>query len=111
MDNTVWIIVAIVAVVVIGVTIAVIATGLSAKCPSCKKWWSMGEVERKELSREPGMKWVTRTETQKDAQGNTSQVQRQVQVHVMRIKYDGLFRCKKCAFEHRKEFVEEKENW
>lgn len=112
MDATMaLIVVGVVLLVVVGITIVIVATGMSSKCPTCNKWWSMKEVERKELSREPGVKTVTRTETQKDLKGNASQVQRQVQVQVMRIRYDGLFRCSKCAFEQRKEFTEEKENW
>lgn len=104
-------IVLIVAGVLALIAVIVVATGLSSKCPSCNKWWSMGEAGRREVGREPGMKWVTRSEPQKDAQGNISQVQRQVQVQVMRIRYDGLFRCGKCGHELRREFVEEKETW
>ncbi len=93
------------------ILIVVVASGLAGKCPACGKWWGLKELERREIGREPGMKWVTRTETQHDAHGNTTQVQRQVQVRVMRIRYDGWFRCKACRHELRKEFVEEKESW
>lgn len=93
------------------IALVVIASGLSSKCPACGKWWGLKELERRENSREPGMKWVTRTETQRDAQGHTNQVQRQVQVQVMRIKYDGSFRCNACGHSLNKEIVEEKESW
>jgi hypothetical protein len=101
----------IVAGVLAVIAIIVVATGLTSKCPKCSKWWSIKEAERREVGREPGMKWVTRSETQKDAKGNTSQIQRQVQVQVLRIRYDGLFRCNKCGHELRREIVEEKETW
>jgi hypothetical protein len=93
------------------IAFAVIASGLSSKCPGCGKLWGLKELERREISRESGMKWVTRTETHHDSQGHSSQVQRQVQVSVMRIKYDGSFRCIACGHSVRKEFVEEKESW
>jgi hypothetical protein len=57
------------------------------------------------------MKWVTRTETEPDAQGQVRQVQRQVQVRVMPIRYDGSFACKACGHSLSKQFVEEKESW
>jgi hypothetical protein len=34
-----------------------------------------------------------------------------VQIKVMRIKYDGSFRCNACGHSLHKEFVEEKESW
>jgi hypothetical protein len=98
-------------IIVAIIVFAVIATGLSSKCPACGKWWGLKELARREIGREPGMKWVTRTETQHDSQGHTSQVQRQVQVKVMRIKYDGSFQCKACGHSLNKEFVEEKQSW
>jgi hypothetical protein len=98
-------------VVVAVIAFAVIASGLSSKCPACGKWWGLKELDRREISREPGMKLVTRTETQRDSKGQTSQVQRQVQVKVMRIKYDGSFRCKACGHALNKELMEEKESW
>ena len=63
-------------VIIAFIALAVIATGLSSKCPSCGKWLGLKLLERKEISLEPGMKWATRTETQHDAKGQTSQVQR-----------------------------------
>jgi hypothetical protein len=98
-------------VVVAFIVLVVVLTGLASKCPACGKWWGLKELARKEIGREPGMKWVTRTETRHDSQGNMSQVQRQVQVRVMRIRYDGSFRCNACGHELNKEFVEEKESW
>jgi ribosomal protein L44E len=101
----------IVGLIVVFIVGAVIASGLSGKCPSCGKWWGLKEVERREVGREPGMKTVTRTETQRDTHGNMTQVQRQVQVHVMRIKYDGSFRCSSCGHTLNKIMVREKEEW
>jgi len=99
-------------VVIVGIIVlAVIVSGLSSKCPACGKWWGLKVLAKKEISREPGMKWVTRTETQHNSQGQMSRVQRQVQVRVMRIKYDGSFRCNVCGHSVNKEFVEEKESW
>ena len=98
-------------VIVAFIVIAVVASGLSSKCPACGKWWGMKEQERREISRQSGMKYVTKTETQHDAQGHVSHVQRQVQVRVMRITYDGSFRCAGCGHSLNKEFVEEKESW
>ena len=98
-------------VIVAIIVIVVVASGVSSKCPACGKWWGLKELARRELSREPGMKWVTRTETQRDSQGRMNQVQRQIQVNVMRIRYDGSFRCSACGHSLCKEFVEEKESW
>lgn len=103
-------------VLVVVVVLLIIASivrysGISTKCPACDKWWAIQEVNRTELRREPGMKWVQRTETQIDSTGKTSQIQRQVHIHVMRVTYDGLFRCKECGYSQQKVFVEDLEDW
>jgi hypothetical protein len=109
---TVGFLLLLIAVVIVAVIVAaVLASGLSSKCPACGRWWGLKESARREIGREPGMKWVTRTETQRDAQGQTSQIQRQVQVKVLRIRYDGSFRCNACGHSLNKEVVEEKETW
>jgi hypothetical protein len=94
------------------IVLVVVFTGLASKCPACKKWWSMKELERRELGRQPGVKTVTRKEVRKDAQGNVvGQVERQEQVRVMRITFEGSFRCKGCGHENRRTWEEERENW
>ena len=35
-----------VAVVILFIVLIVVFTGLGSKCPACKKWWSMKELER-----------------------------------------------------------------
>lgn len=51
-------------VIVAIIVVKVIASGQSSKCPACGIMWGLKELQRKEIGREPGMKWVTRTETQ-----------------------------------------------
>jgi transcription elongation factor Elf1 len=98
-------------IIVAAIVISVIASGLSSKCPACGKWWGLKELQRREISREPGMKWVTCTDTQRDSQGHTSEIHRKVQVKVMRIMYEGSFRCTTCGHSLNKEIVEEKDSW
>jgi hypothetical protein len=97
--------------IVLGIVGAVIASGLTSKCPACGKWWGLVQTERKEISREPGVKMVKRKEQHKDSKGHITQIERDVQVRTMRFTYDGAFRCKQCSHELKKIWEEVKETW
>lgn len=92
------------------IALVVTATGLSAKCSSCQRWWAMKETDRREIGREPGIKKVKRKEVRKDASGIIlEEIEREEAVATERISYDTMVQCRHCGHEASKMVVQEKE--
>lgn len=88
--------------------VAIVGSGLSSKCPSCTKWWSLVEKERVEVGRSAGSKTITLQDVQKDASGKTvGRVDRQQVVPTERIAYDSKQQCKHCGHETHKQVIVE----
>jgi uncharacterized Zn finger protein (UPF0148 family) len=85
-----------VAILIVGIIVSV--SGVSTRCPSCKKWWAESFIGAEEVDRKGGYETVTRRDRHRDGWGRSiGTTERQEQAYVTRITYLNQYRCKYCA--------------